>query len=205
AGGRDEQHEALAAPGGRRAWRRTARLLLPVAASLIAAFGLAWLSLRPPGTSAPPIAGRTPPAGVADATPADAGPEAEALLDRTRVEMARSHAARYLADSGTLLVGLSDLAMRCGKDQVDISLEQALSTRLLRRKQFLEQDLQDVEVARAMRLADEIEDLLVDIAGLQPCTPPQRVQAIDDVVRQRQLLMRIEMISNELASGGARA
>ena len=66
-------------------------------------------------------------------------------------------------------------------------------------------DLHDVEVARAVRLADEIEDLLVDIASLEPCTPPRRVREIDDRVRQRQLLMRIEMISHELDRGGERA
>ena len=103
-------------------------------------------------------------------------------------------------------MGLSDLAMRCDRgDKIDIGLERELSTRLLRRKQFLERDLQDVEVARAVRLADEIEDLLMDIASLEPCTPQQRVQEIEDRVRQRQLMMRIEMISTELNRGGGRA
>ena len=192
---------------------RLVRTALPLAASLLAVAGLAWLSLRGP-TPGPPVpqgrgrvAENPPSRSIIPSGPLfDDTPETQALLARTQVELAKSNAARYLADSGTLLMGLSDLAMRCDRgDKIDIGLERELSTRLLRRKQFLERDLQDVEVARAVRLADEIEDLLVDIASLEPCIPQQRVQEIEDRVRQRQLMMRIEMISTELNRGGGRA
>ena len=209
--------------------RRWLTVALPLAASLVAAVGLAWLSLqgqgggpaapdRParlatntsPATDTPPPVVAPPALDTAPDAAFAVTPASTAMLARTQVELARSNAARYLADSGTLLLGISDLAMRCEKnegaaDTIDISLERELSSRLLRRKQFMASDLQDVEVARAVRLANEIEDLLVDIASLEPCTPPQRVQEIDERVRQRQLLMRIEMISHELDRGGERA
>ncbi len=158
-----------------------------------------------------------PPAVLVDAGqatqvsgPGAAAPEASAdpqglvmvasddLLRRTRLEMAKSDAARYLADSRNLLLSFTGLPVPCEGENVDVSVEREISSRLLRRKQFLDRDLQDVEVARARRVANEVESLLAEIALLENCVPPEKVREIRDLVGQRQLMMRIEMLTDEL-------
>jgi hypothetical protein len=89
---------------------------------------------------------------------------------------------------------------------VDVSVERELSSRQLRRKQFQDRDLKYVEVARARSVANEVESLLAEISLLENCVPPARVQEIREQVGQRQLMMRIEMLTDELGlSRGGRA
>jgi hypothetical protein len=65
---------------------------------------------------------------------------------------------------------------------------------------MLDANLADVEVARARRLADEVGDLLADVAEFDNCVPPARLREIRDLARQRQILLRIEVITDELTS-----
>jgi anti-sigma factor RsiW len=182
------------------------RVAAPLAASVAVAAILGYLAWQTPTTPGPdtPVADRRaaveeprPPA------PADRGTApvlvgAEELLARTRVELAKSDAARYLADSRNVLLSFTELPVPCENESIDVSVEREVSARLLRRKQYLDRELQDVAVARARRLADEVEHLLAEIALLENCVPPERVQEIRDLVTQRQLMMRIEMLTDEL-------
>jgi anti-sigma factor RsiW len=154
-----------------------------------------------PGESLPVSPATTPGDG-----PSTAMVGSEELVRRTRVELAKNDAARYLSDSRNLLLSFTELVVPCENENVDVTVEREVSTRLLRRKQYLDRDFQDVEVARARRVADEVESLLSEIALLENCAPPERVREIRDLVAQRQLMMRLEMLTEELGGrGGDRA
>jgi len=174
--------------------------MLPMAASLLLVGVLTGYFLRPaldPERPAPfPQAGETGGSLASGARGPAVVPEG--LFEQTGVELAKVAAARYLVDSRALLLGLSGLSAPCDGTEVDVSAERAQSRRLLERKQMLDADLSDVEVARARRLADEVGDLLAHVAELDNCVPPARVREIRDLARQRQLLLRIEMITDEL-------
>ena len=181
----------MSAGGG---WRA-----LPMAASLLLVGVLTGYMLRPAlepdrpgaptgaGADAEMLAGTRGPAVVPDG-----------LFEQTGVELAKIATARYLADSRALLLGLSGLTAPCDGNEVDVSAEREQSRRLLQRKQMLDADLADVEVARARRLADEVGDLLADVAAFENCVPPARLRELRDQARQRQLLLRIEVITDEL-------
>lgn len=209
--------QAVSATGTRR--RPAPTWLMPLAASLLAAVGLSLLyfgisAITPaPPEAGPVAANRSTPGLPPIAEPLPAGPpEVESmvasaqLLERMQVELAKSNTSRYLSDSRDLLLSFAELPVPCESKEIDISIEQQLSTRLLRRKQFLDRDLEDVEVARAGRLANEIEVLLADIQSLEKCASPEHIEAIRNRVRKGQVMMRIEMITTELdGPGGGRA
>ena len=205
----------------RAAWRVAA----PLAAAVAAAAAIAYLAFQGPGPVTPEstVATDTTTRGDAGQAPADLLPVppvaisgnedllaelsgSEELVRRTRVELAKNDAARYLSDSRNVLLSFTELVVPCENENVDVTVEREVSTRLLRRKQYLDRDLQDVEVARARRVADEVESLLSEIALLENCASPERVREIRDLVAQRQLMMRIKMLTEELGgAGGDRA
>jgi hypothetical protein len=211
---------AFSAKQLRSAWRVAA----PLAAAVAAAAAIAYLAFQGPGPATPESTVATDPTARRDAGPAPAErlpvpPVAahdedlsvtmagsEELVRRTRVELAKNDAARYLSDSRNVLLSFTELVVPCENENVDVTVEREVSTRLLRRKQYLDRDLQDVEVARARRVADEVESLLSEITLLENCASPERVREIRDLVAQRQLMMRIEMLTEELGGpGGDRA
>jgi hypothetical protein len=189
------QTAELARRDARPRFPRSLRLALPLAASLVAASFLGYLSWRSP---APVLPGPGDGPAASAALPIVPGD----MVARTEIELARLDATRYLEDSRSLLMSVSQLAVPCQRDQIDVGAERELSTRLLRRKQYLEHDLRDVELSRVERLADEIGGLLTEIASLETCASPARLAEIRDLIRQRQLMMRIELLTNELETSG---
>jgi D-ribose pyranose/furanose isomerase RbsD len=197
-----------AAGGGqviRGPWGARMRRVLPVAAAVIAALGLAYQAgrLAPADGQAPATTTASVPAPpTADGSGPDAPTPANRMVDemlrRTRLEMARADTAAYLDESHTLLASFTGLPIPCDGEKIDVSVESQVSSRLLRRKQLLNRDLDDVEIARARRLADEVGVLLEEIAVLQKCASPQQVEEIRRMMQQRQMMMRLKMLTDEL-------
>jgi anti-sigma factor RsiW len=188
-------------------WNARLRRAMPVAAAIVAALGLGYLAARltPPENATPPVNIATLPA-IPAPLPEVTAPDgvtpatlmAGELLRRTRLEMARADTAAYLDESHTLLASFTGLPVPCDGEKIDVSVESQVSSRLLRRKHLLDRDLDDVEIARARRLADEVGALLEEIAILQKCASPRQVEEIRKMMEQRQMMMRIKMLTDEL-------
>ncbi|MFQ5669950.1 MAG: hypothetical protein ACE5HD_05450 [Acidobacteriota bacterium] len=172
------------------------RRLAPLAAVLALAAGLFYLSFRMPSSGPAPSSARLQVPSARRASDLPVVPRD--LVRRTRIELAKSQAARYLNESRSVLLSFSELSVPCREQNVDVSAERTVSTRLLRRKQFLDRDLEDVAIVRVRRLANEVGDLLSAIASLENCTPPGSINEIRNQVEQHQLMMRIEMLTDEL-------
>jgi len=195
-----------AADGGqviRGPWGARMRRVLPAAAAIIAALGLAYQAgrLAPADGQVPATTTASVPAPpAADGSGPDAPTPATRMVDemlrRTRLEMARADTAAYLDES--LLASFTGLPVPCEGEKIDVSVESQVSSRLLRRKQLLNRDLDDVEIARARRLADEVGVLLEEIAVLQKCASPQQVEEIRRMMEQRQMMLRLKMLTDEL-------
>jgi len=186
--------DAAGSPGGKVVagpWTKHLRRALPYAAMIMAALGIGYMTAR-----LTPPAGETPATDVAVLAPPT--PMADEMLQRTRLELARADTARYLEESRTLLASFTGLPVPCEGTNIDTSMESEVSSRLLRRKQLLDRDLDDVEIARARRLADEVGSLLEEIAVLSKCASPAQVEEIRQIMARRQLMMRIKILTDEL-------
>jgi hypothetical protein len=190
-------------------WGARVRRAMPAAAAIIAALGLGYMAARltPSENPTPAATVATAPAAPTTTTttdisePGTSSPAtlmASELLRRTRLEMARADTAAYLDESHTLLASFTGMPVPCDGETIDVSVESQVSSRLLRRKHLLDRDLDDVEIARARRLADEVGSLLEEIAVLQQCASPKQVEEIRRMMEERQMMMRIKMLTDEL-------
>jgi|CXWL01.1.fsa_nt_gi hypothetical protein len=188
-----EARPALAAPG----WGF---------ASGLAAAGLVGLGVltgvfvaRNVGTHAPVV--------VADVAPQeDRGDIAvnannAAFYERLEKTQLRADAVRYLAEAQDILVTMR-AAADCPdspQDSVDVAHESKNSRTLLRRRAALVSGSGETLVA-ARGVMEEVEGLLQQVAELPRCTRRAEVAAIARNVEQRNLLMKIDMVAQELAA-----
>ena len=130
----------------------------------------------------------------------------EANIDNITVSLARANTAEYLRQTRAVLVTLLDVNIDCDKGKVDVSAERIKATELLRRQRLIATELHRMPLARAQEVCDDLEKLLIEVASLTDCTRSDEIQSLRDLVEKRQILMRMELLGQELARvEGARA
>ncbi len=183
-------HARLDEPRPARAVWRPAWAGAGLAAVVVAAL-LGREALRTPGargaSPAPP-----PPAVAEMAVPAEALTRLERTLERER-------AARYLTQAGDVLVTVASAPQRCTRraHAVEVGEEAERSRELLaQRRLFVEMDAPSVVAARDV--LDDVEEMLRQVAALDPCARPQDLEAIRGEIARRRLLMKIDLMTREL-------
>jgi hypothetical protein len=184
---------ALAAPSGRPRWFLVA---LPAAATVVAVSLLAPAvvgRMRP--TPAPTLAPIPRP-------PADAAAAAvstEEALARIERNLAREHAARYLADAGDVIVTVAASAADCDRasDRLDVGEAPERSRELLEKRRLVV-DAGGEAVASAQGVLDDVELALREVSTLPSCVRRRDVDRLRRAVEDRQLLMRIRLMTREL-------
>ncbi len=181
-------------PARRRDWRP-----LLAGAGLLAGVVLAVVVGRPWGPPAPPTA--SPEVASVGAPPSDAGPAADSAEAMRRIEstLDRERAARYLSDAQDVLVTVASSPQRCARrrNAVEVGPEAERSRELLaRRRLFVETDAPSTVVARDV--LDDVEEMLREVAALDPCARPQDLEAIRGEIARRHLLMKIDLVTREL-------
>jgi hypothetical protein len=163
--------------GPRRLWP------VPLAAAAAMIFALLWLRLPP--VAAPPS---PPPSAVLD----------PAVLRRMERNVAREQAVRYLNEAQDLLVTVAAAPPKCdrGPRRVDVAEEARRSRELLARRALMV-DLH--EVASARPVLDDVENILREVAALQSCARAAELEAITREMERRRLLMKIDLMTRELA------
>lgn len=119
-------------------------------------------------------------------------------LEKTRL---RADAVRYLAEAQDILVQMR-AAADCPdspQDSVDVARESQTSRTLLRRRAALVSGSGETLMA-ARGVMEEVEGMLQQVAELPKCTRRSEVAAIARNVEQRNLLMKIDMVAQELAA-----
>jgi hypothetical protein len=180
---------ALAAPPRRPRWLLVA---LPVAAA-VAAVSLV----------APAVVGRLRPTPVPMRTPiprsaADTAATEEALR-RIERNLAREHAARYLADAGDVLVTVAASVADCDRaeDRLDVGGAPERSRELLEKRRLVLESGGEA-VASAQGVLDDVELALREVSALPSCVKRRDVDRLRRAVEDRQLLMRIRLMTREL-------
>jgi hypothetical protein len=182
---------ALLAPRPRRS--RWLAVALPAAAAAVAAASLlgpaAVSRLRPvPAATLAPI----------PRPPADTKGTEEALA-RIEHALAREHAARYLADASDVLVAVAASAADCDRaeDRLDMGEAPERSRALLERRRLVV-DSEGEAVASARGVLDDVELALREVSSLPSCVRRRDVERLRREVEDRQLLMRIRLMTREL-------
>jgi hypothetical protein len=166
--------------------RPSLRWAVPLAAAAAAVFLLIWL--RAPGTLPPgPPAS---PAGAMDPT----------MLRRMERNVAREQAVRYLNEAQDLLVTVAAAPQKCdrGHRRVEVGEEARRSRELLARRALMV-DVHEAEVASARPVLDDVENMLREVAALQSCARAEDLEAIAREMGRRRLLMKIDLMTRELA------
>lgn len=117
-------------------------------------------------------------------------------LERT---VEREQAVRYLNDAGAVLVTVAAAPQHCDRrrETIDMAEERRRSRELLTRRALLV-DI-DSEGIRSVRpVLEDVERVLREIATLDACAKPEELLAIHEELRDRRLLMKIDLMTREL-------
>lgn len=179
--------DAAAVPAPTRVRRAAWGAGLATAAAVIAAV----MVTRPAAT---PVA--SPTASPAAETRIAVSDEALERMERT---MARERTARYLDEAQDVLVTVSDAPRRCHRktQHVDMEDETRRSRELLARRARL--DLDSSAALSAGPVLDDVEEVLREVASLENCARLRDVEAIHRHVQRERLLMKMELMTRELA------
>jgi len=181
--------DAARVPDGRKHFWLVA---LPAAAALVA---LAFVL--------PPLAQRFRPDPVAARVtipPAEASPLlAEDALARIERNLAREQAARYLSEAGEVLVTVAATGVDCDRkdDRLDVGAAPERSRELLEKRRLVVDEGGEA-VASARGVLDDVELALRQVAELPACVKRRDVELVQKDVEERQLLMRIRLMTREL-------
>ncbi len=130
----------------------------------------------------------------------------EENLDLLAVNLARRNTAQYLRDTRAVLITLMDVEVGCDKDSVDITAERERALELLRRQRLVAVELGRSPMSRAQDVTEDLQQLLLEISSLADCASTGDIQTLRDVVEKKQILVRMELLTQELARrGGIRA
>jgi predicted anti-sigma-YlaC factor YlaD len=122
-----------------------------------------------------------------------------ASLRRIERNMARDQTARYLSAAGDVLVNVAAAPQKCRKREgrLDVGQEARKSQELLSRKALLV-EMTDDQVASARPVLEDVDQLLLRVASLDPCARPGDVETIQRELYDHHLLMRINLMTQEL-------
>lgn len=120
-------------------------------------------------------------------------------LERMERTMARERTARYLDEAQDVLVTVSGAPRRCDRktQHVDMAEETRRSRELLARRALL--DLDGSAALSAGPVLDDVENVLREVASLENCARRRDVEAIHRHVERERLLMKMELMTRELA------
>ncbi len=119
------------------------------------------------------------------------------FLDRAELEMARRETVSYLEKSQFLLRDLA--AAPAGEEGRVFSTAQAQE--LLSKKKYLNREFERFQMAKAKAICDQIEMLFLELAQIGDGMPEAELARIRDLVQERQLFLKINLVKKELQSG----
>jgi hypothetical protein len=119
------------------------------------------------------------------------------FLERVELELARRQTLDYLDKSQYLILDVLETPAGSGLSRPDAAA--SLEARdLIARKKYLNPRLDDLRMAKAKDICDQIELLVFELSQLSPEVGAAEVERIRGMVRDRQLLMKIRLVKKEL-------
>jgi hypothetical protein len=121
------------------------------------------------------------------------------FLDRVELEMARRETVDYLEKSQYVLLDMFGAPGAPEATRTAVSAAQAKE--LLSKKKYLNPQLEKFQMAKAKAICDQIETLFLELAQISDELPGDELAKIQKMVRDRQLLLKINLVKQELQRG----
>jgi hypothetical protein len=118
------------------------------------------------------------------------------FLDRVELEMARRETLNYLRKSEYVLLDFVQASPTASLSSTAFGTEQARD--LLSRKKYLNAQLEKYQMAKAKAICDQIELLFLELAQISEELPRAELENIQNIIRERQLLLKINLVTKEL-------
>jgi hypothetical protein len=183
--------ERSPASAGRPRWWLVA---LPAAAAILAVVATVPRFVAPLRPARQAARAEIPPAEASALVTEDA-------LARIERNLAREHAVRYLNEAGEVLVTVAATGADCDRalERLDVGRAPERSRELLERRALaVGAGAGDEAVASARGVLDDVELALREVAQLPSCVKRGDVERVRREVDERQLLMRIRLMTREL-------
>jgi len=138
---------------------------------------------------------KTPPVGDPD------GPRI--VLDQNLLEHAIQNQAKesmlaYLQDTEHLLLAMRDFDVHCADDQLDLAAEKKRAQDLLLQQKLFSTQINHPQFSQARQLFDQLERILVDVNGMEPCSDPTEVDFINRHINDNRILSKLRLIAQEI-------
>jgi hypothetical protein len=120
-------------------------------------------------------------------------------LKRLERTVAREQAVRYLNEAQDVLVTVAAAPRACRRasERVDVGEEARRSRELLSQRALLV-DMSVDAVPTAAPLLKDVEEMLQEVALLEPCARARDLETIHKQIGRRNLLMKIDLMTREL-------
>jgi hypothetical protein len=121
------------------------------------------------------------------------------FLDRVELEMARRETVDYLEKSQYVLLDM--FGTPGGPEATRAAVNAAQAKDLLSKKKYLNAQLEKFQMAKAKAICDQIEALFLELAQISDELPEAELAKIRKFVQDRQLLLKINLVKQELQRG----
>jgi hypothetical protein len=121
------------------------------------------------------------------------------FLDRAELEMARRETVDYLERSQYVLLDFLGTPSDQAAARPALSMVQARE--LLSQKKYLNRELEKFQMAKAKAICDQIEMLFLELAQISGDLPEAELAKMRDLVEERQLFLKINLVRKELQNG----
>jgi hypothetical protein len=121
------------------------------------------------------------------------------FLDKVELEMTRRETVDYLERSQYVL--LDFFGTRSGPAPARSVFSSGQAKELLAKKKYLNAQLEKFQMAKAKAICDQIEMLFLELAQVSDELPAAELEKIRDMVRDRQVFLKINLVKKELQNG----
>ena len=118
------------------------------------------------------------------------------VLDKIELEMARRETLDYLQKSQYVL--LDFVQAPSGESWNRSAFDSERAKALLSKKKYLNSQLDKYKMAKAKAICDQIEMLFLELAQISEDLPQAELEKIQNLIRERQLLLKINLVRKEL-------
>lgn len=120
------------------------------------------------------------------------------VLETMDIEMARRETLDYLDKSQHLLLDFVQASPELSYQSWQREFASEKARELLSKKKYLNQQLDNYQMAKAKAICDQIEFLFFELAQLSDELSADEIARIQKIIDERQLLLKIKLIKKEL-------
>lgn len=104
----------------------------------------------------------------------------------------------YLEEAEFLLTSIRDLETSCSIDRADLGLEKRKAKSLLLKQKTFATEIDKPHFQQAKTLFAQLESILVDLNGLDPCTDYDEVQFLNTHINKNRILSKVRLIAQDI-------